>query len=48
MNPVLYDSKQGMRGGEKDLKVDTVCNHQVVEKCMTYEELRRSAGRGDD
>lgn len=35
-------------GGGEDLKVDTVCNHQVVEKCMTYEELRRSAGRGDD
>lgn len=48
MNPALYDSKQGMQGGKTDLKVDTVCNHQVVEKCMTYEELRRSAGRGDD
>lgn len=35
-------------GGKRDLKVDPVCNHQVVEKCMTYEELRRSAGTGDD
>lgn len=36
-------------GGKKDLKVDTVYNHQVVEKCMTYGELRRrSDGRGDD